>query len=194
MSGVLAVVTMGVCLAATVWPMVCSRSSMENVWHTAEWFFNTVLFQLAGLIIGAAILPQLVGNLPEDAISGSGSGNVSASGSSAGRMLASVADATADLASSAQTSLTSVDLLWAVATYLACSAIRAIVVLVHFPLLRRLGYGMSLGDGMRPRARRLVVPRGVPRGRRGIACPESPNPYCHRPHSRLSSPLVWLPQ
>ena len=25
---------------------------MEHVWHTIEWLFNTVLFQLAGLIIG----------------------------------------------------------------------------------------------------------------------------------------------
>jgi NhaP-type Na+/H+ or K+/H+ antiporter len=30
-SGVLAVVTMGVLLAATFWPLVCSRSTMENV-------------------------------------------------------------------------------------------------------------------------------------------------------------------
>jgi hypothetical protein len=31
------------------------RSTMEHVWHTIEWLFNTVLFQLAGLIIGQAV-------------------------------------------------------------------------------------------------------------------------------------------
>ena len=41
-SGVLAVVCMGVFLAATFWPIVCSRETMEHVWHTLEWLFNTV--------------------------------------------------------------------------------------------------------------------------------------------------------
>ena len=50
---------MGTLLAATFWPLVCSRTTMENVWHTAEWLFNTVLFQLAGLIIGASVIPDV---------------------------------------------------------------------------------------------------------------------------------------
>ena len=52
-SGVLGVVTMGVGLSATFWPMVCSRETMEHVWHIFEWILNTFLFQLAGIIIGA---------------------------------------------------------------------------------------------------------------------------------------------
>jgi len=46
-SGVLAVVTMGMFLATTVWPVVCSRAVMEHVWHTLEWLLNTVLFQVS---------------------------------------------------------------------------------------------------------------------------------------------------
>lgn len=56
-SGVLAVVTMGVGLSATFWPLVCSRDTMEHVWHIYEWILNTFLFQLAGLIIGAVREP-----------------------------------------------------------------------------------------------------------------------------------------
>ncbi len=42
MSGVLAVVCMGALLAATFWNIVLSRETMEHVWHTLEWLFNTV--------------------------------------------------------------------------------------------------------------------------------------------------------
>ena len=38
------------------------------------------------------------------------------------------------------------DVAYAIGTYAACVGIRALVVLVHFPLLRRLGYGMSGKD------------------------------------------------
>ena len=41
-SGVLAVVCMGTFLAATFWPMVCSRASMEHVWHTVRLLYRSI--------------------------------------------------------------------------------------------------------------------------------------------------------
>ena len=55
-SGVLAVVSMGAGLGATFWPLICSKETMQGVWHIFEWLLNTFLFQLAGLIIGARLV------------------------------------------------------------------------------------------------------------------------------------------
>ena len=41
-SGVLAVVTMGVGLSATFWPFVCSKETMQHTWHIFEWILNTL--------------------------------------------------------------------------------------------------------------------------------------------------------
>ena len=90
-SGVLAVVTMGVLLAATFWPLVCSRTTMQNVWHTFEWLFNTVLFQLAGLIIGGALIPHW----EDAAVSGSGSGSGALDSGSSGSSNGTASDGSA---------------------------------------------------------------------------------------------------
>ena len=42
-SGVLAVVVQGTFIAAFCWPLIANREAMENVWHTLEWMWNTVL-------------------------------------------------------------------------------------------------------------------------------------------------------
>ena len=36
-SGVLAVVSMGAGLGATFWPLICSKETMQGVWHIFEW-------------------------------------------------------------------------------------------------------------------------------------------------------------
>ena len=156
-SGVLAVVTMGVLLAATFWPLVCSRSTMENVWHTFEWLLNTVLFQLAGLVIGGAVVPDLTGG---------GGGGSAGDASDHGRLLgAGVAVNGSGAAGAAPTTsdlLSATDLLWALLTYVGCIAVRGLVVLILFPFLRRLGYGMPASDG-------LVVAWGGLHGSVGLA-------------------------
>ena len=122
-SGVLAVVTMGTFLAATFWPLIISRSTMEHVWHCLEWLFNTVLFQLAGLIVGKAFYQLIEGATAVESEVASGSVQLS-------------------------TGLRSADIAWVLLSYVACSIIRFTVVLVCFPLLRRMGYGMSPSEAV----------------------------------------------
>lgn len=52
MSGVLAVCANGVLIAWLGPPIILSHESMHNVWGLLEWAFNTLIFLLAGLIIG----------------------------------------------------------------------------------------------------------------------------------------------
>ena len=42
-------------LARNAWPLITSHEVMENVWETIEYFGNTLLFMLAGLIVGNVI-------------------------------------------------------------------------------------------------------------------------------------------
>jgi NhaP-type Na+/H+ or K+/H+ antiporter len=51
-SGVLATVVAGVVVSAFCWPLFNSKETMEHVWHMFEWLGNTLIFILAGLIIG----------------------------------------------------------------------------------------------------------------------------------------------
>jgi len=51
-SGVLAVVTAAHVLAKYVWPWVCSKETMRVTWHTIEFLGNTLIFLIAGTVIG----------------------------------------------------------------------------------------------------------------------------------------------
>lgn len=69
-NGVLASVTAAVVIAAYAWPSFASIETMENVWHAIEYFGNTIIFALAGLIFGniiyeysAAIQPAQYGHV-----------------------------------------------------------------------------------------------------------------------------------
>eukprot|EP00227_Mantoniella_beaufortii_P003899 CAMPEP_0197607832 /NCGR_PEP_ID=MMETSP1326-20131121/47889_1 /TAXON_ID=1155430 /ORGANISM="Genus nov. species nov., Strain RCC2288" /LENGTH=858 /DNA_ID=CAMNT_0043175941 /DNA_START=220 /DNA_END=2796 /DNA_ORIENTATION=+ len=52
-SGVLAVVAAGIFVATFAWPYVDDHHSMHHVWHWLEWVGNTLIFLLAGTILGA---------------------------------------------------------------------------------------------------------------------------------------------
>ena len=51
-SGVLGTVSCSLVIAARAWPHFCSHNMVEHVWHTIEFLANTLIFMLAGLIIG----------------------------------------------------------------------------------------------------------------------------------------------
>lgn len=104
-----------------------------------------MLFQLAGLIIGSAILPDLTSSSTA-AVASSGGGNGSSGNSSTGD--GSADDGFGDVVAAALDELEPRDLLLAVGTYVAAVLIRACVVTVHFPILRRLGYGLSRPDAV----------------------------------------------
>jgi len=54
-SGVLCTVSAALVMADRAWPIVINHDSMENVWHALEYFGNTLLFFLAGVISSRAI-------------------------------------------------------------------------------------------------------------------------------------------
>lgn len=55
-SGVVATVTSGICIAYSCWPLFVSRETVLTVWEAVEFIGNTVIFFLAGLIFGGAVL------------------------------------------------------------------------------------------------------------------------------------------
>ena len=55
-SGVLCCVSAALVLAKHAWPIVNSHEALENVWHALEYFGNTVLFFLAGVITQRAVV------------------------------------------------------------------------------------------------------------------------------------------
>lgn len=98
-SGVLAVVAAGMFVATFAWPYVDDHHSMHNVWHWLEWTGNTLIFLLAGTILGAKF----------------------------------------------QTSehLRPVDWGYMFVCYIGVNVARFIVVFSFFPILRRLGNGIT---------------------------------------------------
>jgi NhaP-type Na+/H+ or K+/H+ antiporter len=54
-SGVLCIVAAALVLADGVWPSVCNEHTMLHFWHAIEYLGNTLIFLLAGLIIGKVI-------------------------------------------------------------------------------------------------------------------------------------------
>jgi len=55
-SGVLCTVATGLILAKYAWPVVISHETLENVWHAIEYFGNTLIFFLAGVITHRAMI------------------------------------------------------------------------------------------------------------------------------------------
>eukprot|EP00928_Gymnodinium_smaydae_P038182 TRINITY_DN26384_c0_g6_i2.p1 TRINITY_DN26384_c0_g6~~TRINITY_DN26384_c0_g6_i2.p1 ORF type:complete len:1061 (+),score=171.71 TRINITY_DN26384_c0_g6_i2:98-3184(+) len=49
-SGVLACVFTALMIGRAVWPLLCSEEGVSHVWHALEFFGNTILFMLCGLI------------------------------------------------------------------------------------------------------------------------------------------------
>ena len=43
-------------LAKYMWPVVVSHDALENVWHAFEYFGNTLIFMLAGVITRRAMV------------------------------------------------------------------------------------------------------------------------------------------
>jgi NhaP-type Na+/H+ or K+/H+ antiporter len=54
-SGVLATCGAALVLSCYAWPLITSHEVMENVWETIEYIGNTLLFMLAGLIVGNVV-------------------------------------------------------------------------------------------------------------------------------------------
>eukprot|EP00747_Dinoflagellata_sp_TGD_P096728 gnl/TRDRNA2_/TRDRNA2_166926_c0_seq1.p1 gnl/TRDRNA2_/TRDRNA2_166926_c0~~gnl/TRDRNA2_/TRDRNA2_166926_c0_seq1.p1 ORF type:complete len:1078 (-),score=152.87 gnl/TRDRNA2_/TRDRNA2_166926_c0_seq1:8-2800(-) len=55
-SGVLATIFAAFVLAKAAWPLLCSPDSVSQTWHAVEFFGNTVLFLLAGMIFYESVL------------------------------------------------------------------------------------------------------------------------------------------
>ena len=58
-SGVLACCGAGVMLAWLAPPIILSHETMHNVWGMMEWVLNTLIFLMAGLIIGNRVLQDV---------------------------------------------------------------------------------------------------------------------------------------
>eukprot|EP00931_Biecheleriopsis_adriatica_P058425 TRINITY_DN34775_c0_g1_i1.p1 TRINITY_DN34775_c0_g1~~TRINITY_DN34775_c0_g1_i1.p1 ORF type:complete len:1179 (+),score=197.98 TRINITY_DN34775_c0_g1_i1:60-3596(+) len=101
MSGVLATISAGLVLAKYAWPIVADPGSLENVWHAFEYFGNTLIFFIAGVLTRRALW--------NDVIQGADYG-------------------------------------WCVLTYVMMMALRAVMMVLCYPILKRLGYGTSLMD------------------------------------------------
>jgi len=54
MSGVLATVSAALTLAHNMWPHIASQETMHHVWHTFEFLGNSIIFFLAGSLVGKA--------------------------------------------------------------------------------------------------------------------------------------------
>jgi len=52
-SGVLSCVSAAIVISALGWPYITNRKVVETVWHALDFVFNTIVFMLAGLIVGA---------------------------------------------------------------------------------------------------------------------------------------------
>lgn len=60
-SGVLTTVSAALVLAWRVWPVIVSHEAMENVWHAIEYFGNTLIFALAGVLTRRAVMSDVIG-------------------------------------------------------------------------------------------------------------------------------------
>ena len=121
-SGVMAVVTMGMFLCMTFWTVSADPSVFNGTWHALEWCFNTVLFQMAGLIIADQFIKgfnkeqaEIQGCEPLFQLAGKKVYNPHI-----GTMIGE-----------------------GIALYLFALVIRSLIVAMFFPFLQRLGYGMT---------------------------------------------------
>ncbi len=61
-SGLLCLVGAALMLAWLAPPIILNRETMHHIWGFVEWTFNTIIFLLAGLIIGHRVLGEVVGS------------------------------------------------------------------------------------------------------------------------------------
>ena len=155
-SGVLAVVTMGVLLAATFWPLVCSVPR----WRTCGTRSSGCSTRSSSSSPGSSSAARSYPTSLAAAVAAT-AGDASDHGRLLGAAAAVNGSGAAGAAPTTST-CSATDLLWALLTYVACIAVRGLVVLILFPLLRRLGYGMPASDG-------LVVAWGGLHGSVGLA-------------------------
>jgi len=141
-SGVMAVVTMGMFLCMTFWTVSADQNVFSGTWHALEWCFNTVLFQMAGLIIA----DQFVKGYNKEKAYTNGcqdlfqqAGGVLVYNPEIGKMVGE-----------------------GIALYLFALVIRSFIVALFFPLLQRLGYGITWQGA-------LVASWGGLRGAVGLA-------------------------
>ena len=103
-NGVLATVTAAVVIAAYAWPSFAHVKTMENVWHAVEYFGNTMIFLLSGLIYGT-ISYSLAGD-----------------------------------------GLNVYDIGVVFFVWISLYLIRLLIVVLFFPLLSRMGYGIRANE------------------------------------------------
>ena len=126
-SGVMAVVFMGGFLAGSFWPVLADPVLLTGTWHTLEWAYNTVLFQLTGLVIGS----KFIDAAQSDGTCEHCGGDVVCSGRD---IRSSCASLNLDMAETFG---------WAVMLYIFAIPIRYFVIGLFYPLLQRMGYGLS---------------------------------------------------
>jgi NhaP-type Na+/H+ or K+/H+ antiporter len=121
-SGVMAVVVMGMFLCMTFWTVSAEPEIFNGTWHTLEWCFNTVLFQMSGLIIADQFIKAInMGRVKEY---------------SCDKLFADAG-------------IVVYDPQWGkmvgegIALYLLALLIRSFIVALFFPILQRLGYGIT---------------------------------------------------
>ena len=156
-SGVVAAVVSGIMLASSMWPHVVDGDSMRHVWHTVEFFANTLLFLLAGLVHGEQLLMAL--RHPEfaeytsalsftrlttnDRIANctGAKANVPTTGNGSNPCISPMGMLDCNLRNPLQydlmsCALTPSDIPWSFITFIACLVIRFVVLLICFPFLK----------------------------------------------------------
>ena len=120
-SGVIAVVVMSLLLAGTAWPIIADKTNMLHVWHSIEWMFLTVFFVLVGLLVAGAIFT--VRDCGEEMIL-PGSPDYETLG------------------------ICYSDLPWVLITYVTCVLIRFVTIFLFLPLLRTMGWGLTVSNAI----------------------------------------------
>jgi NhaP-type Na+/H+ or K+/H+ antiporter len=120
-SGVIAVVVMSLLLAGTAWPIIADKTHMLLVWHSIEWMFLTVFFVLVGLIVAGAIFT--VRDCGEE-MSLPGAPDYETLG------------------------ICYSDLPWVLVTYVTCVLIRFVTIFFFLPLLRTMGWGLTVSNAI----------------------------------------------
>lgn len=115
MSGVLSCVGAALVLARYAWPVVNSHEALEAVWHALEYFGNTVIFFLTGVIIHRAVVPCV------------DTSNLSAETN----------------CSTASMEFSGFHFLWMFAFFGVMLVVRCVMIILCYPALRKLGYGTT---------------------------------------------------
>ena len=105
-NGVLATVTSAIVIAAYAWPSFASPETIRSVWKAIEFTGSTIIFMLAGLVIGSTMY-----DYHGDYLTGPIYG-------------------------------------LAILMWLFVFAIRTAIMIIFFPILSRIGYGLKLSEGI----------------------------------------------